>query len=1009
MRSFASLVRVSMVAMTVLALTSIGMDAWAVTSRVRFETANYALNKGDGLKTYNNENAALGTNEAYILSAYVVMYRATGDRIYLDRLVDHADSVLKSRDDVLGVTEYNGASSACWRNTNLQPAKQPYCYLFHSAMITWPLAEFAVDVYADGSLWTLTTPGGATYKQKADEYIQKVKETIAFHEPTWKDGPNAGEGHYIHEADATFLSVAGKEVRLAHEAAMGRTLLAMSSVTGDAAYAAKAAALAKRVKGQLAVQVNGSYAWNGLGGTYKAPGDDISNGAVVADFAYLAFKAQVGFDATDMTRFADTFFRNIYKDSATLYDNVGGGGAANTAGYVEQVGRWVQFSGLNASIYAIVRDLYDSFDATKTNHGSQILGYAYLALHEPIATTHTFYPQDWKDNVSYKTATAQGSNLLVKPAAPSTNAIILVTYRSTVPVSVQQYSNKYNDILFWTATAGQWKARWMPFRPDLWVPFGQNAEALYQFTENPFTGIEVANPKSIQQAAITTAALPAAQINQPWSAQFEGIGEQPFEWKLLSAPAGMTIDWATGKVSWAKASSTPGSVSLKIRLSTDYGYTDVLFTLDVAAPDGTPCDDGDSCTESDIYTAGVCKGKPLDCTGLDTQCTSGSCQNGACVAIPKDGACNDGDPCTVTDVCANGTCAGVGLDCSNLDDTCVVGVCEAGLCVAAPIEAVCDDSDSCTTDDKCVAGSCQGTPMDCSQLNAGCFAGVCVDGVCQPAPVEGPCNDGDPCTDNDVCVDGQCQGSPKDCSEFVAGPCVKPACIQGVCYGKPILGPCDDGDPCTEGEICQDGLCAGGEPKDCSGIVGTCITGECQEGECVPVPTTGPCDDGDPCTIEDSCSQNGCAGAPKKCPSGTWCVLGECTDIPVEEEPDVVEQSEEIVSPVDVGEEVAQPDVVLPPDGAGEDWTPGDEIANETTVIPDVQQHDTVTPDLGGDEVAGGEISDDAEDGDITLQPGKKKGDGCSASATPSAGPALLLFLALALVAVRRRPLRAHQ
>ncbi|MBM4354029.1 MAG: hypothetical protein FJ109_09590 [Deltaproteobacteria bacterium] len=993
----ADFLKATTVLTVMVALSTLAAEAGAVTSRVRYEAANYALNKGDGYKKSNNESSVLATNESYVLASYVIMYRATGDRVYLDRLVDHVDWVLKARDDAAGVTEYNGASSACWRNLNLQAGKQPYCHVFHSGLITWPMAEFAADVYANNSLWSLTAADGTTYKEKADNYVLKVKETLSYHDATWKDGPGAGEGYYTFAADATFIPEAGKEVPLSASSALGLTLLAMHTATGDAAYAAKAAAIAKRVKGQLTLQANGAYVWNYAGGQYKAPGENISSGSVLAGFAYRSFQAGSIFDALDIGRFANTFFRNIYKDSGTLYDAIGGTGSVNTSGYVEQVGRWVMFATVNASVYAIVRDLYDSFDPTKTGHGSQVLGYAYLTLFEPIAVPHKFYPQDWADNVTYKTATAQSSNLLLMPPDTTLNAITPVTYRSTVPVAVQQFSNKYTDILFWTATGGQWKTRWMPFHPELWAPYGKDGEALFQFTENPFVGIEVTYAKSIQLAAVTTQALPAALIGQPWTAKLEGIGELPFEWKLLSAPDGMSIDWTSGVLAWTKAQSLPGTVNVKIRLSTDYGSTDVLFALDVAAPDGTPCADSDACTTGDVYTAGVCKGTPLDCTALDASCMTGKCQAGACVALPKEGACDDGDPCTTGDACAAGVCFGTGMDCSALDGTCVVGMCQAGVCIASPIEAVCDDADSCTVNDKCIGGVCEGSPMDCSALDAGCFAGVCFGGACEPAPVDGACDDGDACTEGDWCVDGQCTGAPKDCSQFVAGPCVKPACIQGVCYGKPIIGLCDDSDPCTQGETCKDGLCEGGQPMDCSGIVGTCITGACENGQCVPVPTTEPCDDGDPCTVDDTCSPDGCGGKPKSCPAGTWCILGECVDIPVEEQPDVVEPYYDSW-PGDV----VQPEVTAP-DAAFPEWIEEDLAPRDDTTIP--------KPDMGGQDAPGtpdGAVSEDfsgeasgQEDGDIIMSQKKKGGGGCATSATPSAGAALLLLLVLALALTR--------
>jgi hypothetical protein len=56
---------------------------------------------------------------------------------------------------------------------------------------------------------------------------------------------------------------------------------------------------------------------------------------------------------------------------------------------------------------------------------------------------------------------------------------------------------------------------------------------------------------------------------------------------------------------------------------------------------------------------------------------------------------------------------------------------------------------------------------------------------------------------------------------------------------------CDDFDPCTKQDMCSDGTCAG-----------------------IPV-TSGSCDDGDECTVNDHCSAQGCTGDPA--PVNTAC------------------------------------------------------------------------------------------------------------------------------------------
>ncbi len=80
-------------------------------------------------------------------------------------------------------------------------------------------------------------------------------------------------------------------------------------------------------------------------------------------------------------------------------------------------------------------------------------------------------------------------------------------------------------------------------------------------------------------------------------------------------------------------------------------------------PDGTPCNDGNACTQTDVCLSGVCVGtNPVVCTGSDQCHVAGTCNpaTGQCSGQPApDGtACNDGDPCTTGDVCKSGVCTG---------------------------------------------------------------------------------------------------------------------------------------------------------------------------------------------------------------------------------------------------------------------------------------------------------------------------------------------------------------
>jgi hypothetical protein len=123
-----------------------------------------------------------------------------------------------------------------------------------------------------------------------------------------------------------------------------------------------------------------------------------------------------------------------------------------------------------------------------------------------------------------------------------------------------------------------------------------------------------------------------------------------------------------------------------------------------------------------------------------------------------------------------------------------------------------------------------------------------------------------------------------ECPES-ADPCLQAVCLLGVtlCTFTLLTGTaCDDGDPCSVSDTCNLlGRCEG-TPKDCSELDSECSEGVCDEdtGECQAAPsaTATSCDDDNPCTVEDECDGAGqCEGKERDCSTlTTTCTEGVC-------------------------------------------------------------------------------------------------------------------------------------
>ena len=107
--------------------------------------------------------------------------------------------------------------------------------------------------------------------------------------------------------------------------------------------------------------------------------------------------------------------------------------------------------------------------------------------------------------------------------------------------------------------------------------------------------------------------------------------------------------------------------------------------------------------------------------------------------------------------------------------------------------------------------------------------------------------------------------------------------VTGVCEPIPTNegGACDNGDPCTLSDTCSVGACQAGTLVDCSSLDDTCNVGICNSTtgvwEAVPANETGACDDPDGCTENDACNSGVCTGSPSpRCQTGG--VAARCAD-----------------------------------------------------------------------------------------------------------------------------------
>ncbi len=193
------------------------------------------------------------------------------------------------------------------------------------------------------------------------------------------------------------------------------------------------------------------------------------------------------------------------------------------------------------------------------------------------------------------------------------------------------------------------------------------------------------------------------------------------------------------------------------------------------------------------------------------------------------------------------------------------GDCCTSSCTVVAAGTACDDGDACTPADTCDgAGACMGGGSTCG------------DGVLDAACGE-QCDDGN--TSDGDCCDGSCR------FEIAAMACPDDGniCTDDVCDGAGVClhvnnqAPCDDGDACTVGDSCLLGTCNSGSSISCDDG-NPCTDDSCDAVTgCLHVDNAAPCDDGNACTTGDTCSAGTCQpGPPLVCDDGNACTDDTC-------------------------------------------------------------------------------------------------------------------------------------
>jgi hypothetical protein len=274
---------------------------------------------------------------------------------------------------------------------------------------------------------------------------------------------------------------------------------------------------------------------------------------------------------------------------------------------------------------------------------------------------------------------------------------------------------------------------------------------------------------------------------------------------------GSTQDIALRRGASFFAVSAPERIqSIHFGLAGGEGTTEGSFQVDNLTVGGVVCHLDAECVDSNLcttdscqVTTGLCVHVPLACTALDSCHAVGVCEPGTGLCsqplLVNGTPCSDGNPCTQSDACQAGVCvSGLTMPCASVDP-CQTAACDPGSGQCLPSPVVCMPTNSCFSA-ACVAGTgCQQTALPCVAVDQ-CHTAACNpgSGACEQTPVT--------CAPSDACHTATCNPASGACQQVPVACPAMDACSTASC--NPVTGACDQTPTlCAPSDMCHTASC----------------------------------------------------------------------------------------------------------------------------------------------------------------------------------------------------------
>lgn len=220
-------------------------------SAERFDTLFLGSNLEANLKDVHNDNAAIAWWLSYYMRALNDMFRATGDAKYLEANLRFVRAVVAATDDKRGKQLFTGRVVKAWGcEKYAERGRAVFCV--HTGIITAQMLDFLF--LANEAPAFNESLGG-----ERGTLLQSCLDALAVHDRQWREGPEAGAGHYLGLDQENSLE--NKPIPANRQSAMGWALWLAWKCTGDTAPRDRALAIGHHLRNRLIHAPDGAVYW----------------------------------------------------------------------------------------------------------------------------------------------------------------------------------------------------------------------------------------------------------------------------------------------------------------------------------------------------------------------------------------------------------------------------------------------------------------------------------------------------------------------------------------------------------------------------------------------------------------------------------------------------------------------------------------------------------------------------------------------------------------------------